>query len=197
MPADTVAARGRAMDFGWYGDKDIAAAVGYLERRADVDPERIGAVGMSMGGEEVIGAMAHDARIKATVAEGATGRVFADHAFLSSEYGVRGGVQRGVDWLTYSLADVLTAARPPISLRDAVAAAAPRPVLLIAAGRVADEAVADNAIEAGAPSSVDVWVVPGATHTGGLHARPQEWNARVASFLDRALLGSRRGPESQ
>ena len=47
---------GRAMDFGWHGDADIAAATAYLASRADVDPQRIGAVGMSMGGEEAIGA---------------------------------------------------------------------------------------------------------------------------------------------
>jgi len=34
----------------------------------------------------------------------------------------------------------LTEAEPPIALHDAVAVAAPRPVLLIAAGDVADEA---------------------------------------------------------
>ena len=181
---------GRAMDFGWYGDKDVAAAVSYLERRPDVDHQRIGAIGMSMGGEEAIGAMATDPRIKATVAEGATNRVFADYAWLSSEYGIRGRLQQGVEWLTYSLADLLTDASSPISLRDAVRAAAPRAVLLIAAGRVADEAHADKWIQAGSPSTVEIWVVPGATHTGGLHAQPQEWDRRVSSFLDRALLRS-------
>ena len=35
---------GRAMDFGWDGDADIAAATGYLARRPDVDRQRIGAV---------------------------------------------------------------------------------------------------------------------------------------------------------
>ena len=47
---------GRAMDFGWHGDADIAAATGYLADRGDVDPRRIGVVGMSMGGEEAVGA---------------------------------------------------------------------------------------------------------------------------------------------
>ena len=167
---------GRAMDFGWYGDKDVAAAISYLERRPDVDPQRIGAVGMSMGGEEAIGAMATDPRIKATVAEGATNRVFTDHAWLSAEYGARGRMQQGVEWLTYSLTDLLTAASPPISLRDAVIAAAPRPVLLIAAGRVADEALADKAIQAASPLTVQLWAVPGATHTGGLNTQPQQWS---------------------
>ena len=49
---------GRAMEFGWYGDLDFRAAVTYVQGRSDVDPDRIAAVGMSMGGEEAIGAAA-------------------------------------------------------------------------------------------------------------------------------------------
>lgn len=46
---------GRAMDFGWRGDPDIAAATAYLANRPDVDRWRIGVVGMSMGGEQALG----------------------------------------------------------------------------------------------------------------------------------------------
>jgi len=64
---------------------------------------------------------------------------------------------------------------------------APRPVLLIAAGRVPDEQHAAAALQASAPDSVQVWVVRGADHTGGLAAAPQEWESRVIDFLDAAL----------
>lgn len=179
---------GRAMEFGWYGDRDIGAAIDYLQARPDVDPNRIGAVGMSMGGEEAIGAMAGDGRIKATVAEGATNRVYADKAWLADEYGIRGAAQLGIEWLTYHLADALTSATAPISLRDAVHAAAPRPVLLIVAGNVRDEQLAGRSIRSSAPDSVNTWVVDGAGHTGGMTTQPQEWARRVTGFLDAALI---------
>jgi dienelactone hydrolase len=178
---------GRAMALGWYGDEDSAAAVSFLAGRSDVDPERIGAVGLSMGGEEAIGAAAADGRIRAVVAEGATNRVAADVAWLSSAFGWRGWVQERVQWITYSVADLLTAADPPTSLRAAVAAAAPRPVLLITASEVDDETRAGRYIQEGAPESVEVWEVPGADHTGGLDARPADWERRVTAFLDAAL----------
>lgn len=73
-----------------------------------------------------------------------------------------------------------------MSLRRA-AATAGRPVLLVAAGKVADEERAGEWIRAASPSTVSLWVVPGATHTGGLATRPTEWEARVTAFLDRAL----------
>ena len=175
------------MDLGWFGDRDIAGAASYISTRADVDRDRIAAVGMSMGGEEALGAAASDPRIRAVVAEGATGRVRADRTWLSDRYGVRGSLHELIDRLTYTLTDLLTDAWPPISLRAAVSSMAPRPALLITAGDVPDEANVASHIRAGAPGSVEVWTVSGSGHTGGLDTRPDAWEARVVSFLDRTV----------
>lgn len=178
---------GRAMEFGWYGDADVAAAIDYVEARPDVDRRRIGAVGMSMGGEEAIGAMAGDLRIRATVAEGATNRVYADKTWYADTYGVRGRAQLLIEWLSYQLTDVLTSAAPPLPLGDAVRAASPRPVLLVVAGAVEEERLAAESIRSNAPESVTMWVVAGAEHTRGLATSPEEWARRVVGFLDTAL----------
>lgn len=180
---------GRAMDLGWYGDEDVIGAVSFLVDQPDVDAERIAAVGMSMGGEEAIGAAAGDSRLAAVVAEGATGRVTGDKGWLTAQYGWRGAVTQRIDWLMYNIIDLLTSATQPISLRDATTAAAPRPILLIAAGSVPTEVHAGTYIQEGSPTSVEVWVVPEAVHTGGLHAERSAWEARVTGFLDAALLG--------
>ena len=174
------------MDFGWYGDRDVAAALDYLQGRPDVDPGRVAIVGLSMGGEEAIGAAAHDARIRAVVAEGATNRVAADKAWLSEAYGVRGWVQERLEWLTYTAADVLSGASPPISLRRAVAESG-RPILLVAAGKVTDEGRAARYVQAGSPATVQVWEVEGSGHTGGLTTQPAQWEQRVVGFLDGVL----------
>ena len=137
---------GRAMDFGWYGNDDVSAAVSFLLAQPGVDDERIAAVGLSMGGEEAIGAAAADSRIRAVVAEGATNRVASDKAWLSDRFGWRGAIQEGIEWLTYRTADLLTAADPPTSLRDAVDVMAPRPVLLIAGEERQDEELAGQFI---------------------------------------------------
>jgi len=179
--------RGRAMDFGWYGDQDIAGAVSYLQDRPEVDGNRIAAVGMSMGGEEVIGAAASDARIRAVVAEGATNRVAADKEFLSEVYGFRGRVQQRLEWLTYNTTDLLTDAHQPIALRDAARTAAPRPILLIAAGNMPDEANAGRYIRQAAPGSVQLWQVPNTGHTQALATHPAEWEQHVGAFLAAAL----------
>lgn len=184
---------GRAMDFGWFGDLDIAAALDYLERQADVDPGRLGAVGLSMGGEQAIGAAAGDPRLRAVVAEGATGRTADDKAWMTDAYGFHGWVQGRVDDLTYWFADLLTSAGPPLGLREAAAGMAPRPLLLIVAGDVADEGLAAEYLRAASPGTVRVWEVAGAGHTGGLAIAPAEWETGVLAFLDEALLAGATG----
>ena len=179
---------GQAMEFGWFGDQDIAAALSYLETRSEVNPQRLGAVGMSMGGEQAVGAVATDARIRAVVGEGVTGRTAADKGWLPRHW--RGWIQRGIDAVLYGTTDLLTEASPPIRLRDAVAEATPRPVLLIAGGAVLGNAEvdADSWIRAASPDTVQVWVVPDTGHTAALRMQPQQWEARVIGFLDAALL---------
>lgn len=180
---------GTAMDAGWYGDEDVRGAISFLADQPDVDPSWIGAVGLSMGGEEAIGALAADSRLRAVVAEGATNRVPGDKAWLSEVYGWRGAITEPVDWLVYTVADLLTEGSQPTTLRSAVAAAPETPVLLIAAGSVPDELNAARHIQAGSPDSVQIWVAPNAGHVGALGAHPAEWQERVSTFLDAALGG--------
>jgi pimeloyl-ACP methyl ester carboxylesterase len=178
---------GTAMDFGWYGDADLIAAVDHLAARRDVDPDRIGVLGLSMGGEETIGVAAADARVRAVVAEGATGRTAPDKAWLSDVYGWRGWLQEQVEKIQFGVTDLLTEASPPTPLRSAVGDAAGTPFLLITASAVTDEGDAARYLRTAAPERVTVWTVEGASHTGGLETAPVEWEARVVSFLDEHL----------
>lgn len=180
--------QGRAMELGWAGDRDVPGAVSFLRARPDVDATKVAVVGLSMGGEQAIGAAAADARVRAVVAEGATGRVAADHAWLSDRHGWRGAVtERWNAVLEFGLADLLTSLHPPVTLRDAVARTAPRPVLLVTAEEVDAEQQAARYIRSAAPATVQVWRVPGVGHTQGLARHPGAWTTRVVGFLDRAL----------
>jgi uncharacterized protein len=176
---------GRAMDFGWYGNADIAGAVSFLANQTGI--QRIGVVGFSMGGEEAIGAAAADPRISAVVAEGAEARTDADKAWYPEVYGVRGRIQLGLEWIEFSMADLLTEAAKPTALADAASITFPRPVLLITAGEVEDELHAARHIQEHSPANVTIWTVPGAKHTQGLSTAPAGWEKTVIGFLDQAL----------
>ncbi len=177
------ASGGRAMDFGWYGESDAAAAVGFLADR--VGAEHVGLVGLSMGGESAVGAAGVDPRVHAVVAEGATNRVAADKDYLDA-YGWRGEVQQAVDRLTYAVAGLVSPAPPPRPLLESVRRSA-APMLLVTASERPDERLAALRLRSAAPATVSVWTVPGAGHTQGLATAPRAWRERVIGFLDAAL----------
>jgi dienelactone hydrolase len=178
---------GVAMDFGWFGDLDIAAGVEFLASRPEVDVDRIGVVGFSMGAEEAIGAAASDARIRAVVAEGATARQASDKVWLSEVYGWRGWLQERLEAAQYGITDFLSDASPPTPLRTAVTESPGTGFLLITAGDVEDEWHAASHIRSAANDRVVVWNVAGAGHTNGYATQPDEWTRRVVDFLHQSL----------
>ena len=60
--------------FGWAADKDMNAAVAFLQHRPDVDRSRIGGIGLSVGGETLLQTAAESDGLKAVVADGAGAR---------------------------------------------------------------------------------------------------------------------------
>ena len=62
---------GDPTSWGWGNEKDIKAGIAFLQRRADVDPERIGGLGLSVGGEMMIQTAAETDALKAVASEGA------------------------------------------------------------------------------------------------------------------------------
>jgi amidase len=65
-----------------------------------------------MGGEQALAAAGTDARIGAVVAEGVTGQQLADHGWLPQ--GLDGSLQRGMEWVMYTAAGLLSGAARPI-----------------------------------------------------------------------------------
>jgi uncharacterized protein len=176
---------GHAMDFGWWGGRDLAAAVSFLDRQPGIGAGKIAVLGESMGGEQALAAAGSDPRIRAVVAEGAEGQQYADHGWRPHD--ATGIIDRGMEWVMYTSAGLISGAPRPASIPDAIRAAAPRQALIIAGGSVADEPTAARWFQAASPATVQVWVVPHAGHTQGLATAPRAWEAHVISFLNTAL----------
>jgi uncharacterized protein len=177
---------GQPMDWGWYGELDVAAGVAWLAGRAEVDPERIGGVGLSMGGEELLGAAGGERRLRAVVGEGVTGRTAADRGLLGFT-GYARVVDEVTSAITFGTADVMTRAGPATPLREAVEAMTTQRVLLVT-GEEPQEATAGRHLrEAAAPGVVTLWELPDTAHTAALARDPAAWEARVLDFLDRTL----------
>jgi len=180
---------GHAMDFGWWGDRDLAAAVSFLARQPGIQGGKIAVLGESMGGEQALAAAGSDPRVRAVVAEGAEGQQLADRGWRPHD--ITGILDRGMEWVQYTAAGLLSGAPRPMSIPDSIRAAAPRPMLIIAGGARPGEQAAARWFQAASPATVQVWIVPAAGHTQGLAAAPRVWEARVTGFLDAALTPRR------
>ncbi len=169
---------------GWNGDRDIKAAIAFLRKRPDVDPDRIGGIGLSVGGELMLETAAETDALKAVVSEGAGIRSVREASELSWEQKLMAvPIWGGITAATAVFSDDA----PPPNLNDVVERIAPRPVFFIyaARGQGGEELSQDFYESAGEPK--DVWEVPKGGHVGGAEALPREYERRLIAFFDEAL----------
>jgi hypothetical protein len=168
---------------GWQGTRDIEAAVAYLKTRPEVDDDRIGGLGLSVGGEMMLQEAAETDGLKAVVSEGAGVRS------VREAVQVNGAEKVIFSWLfgvTTIGTTVFTSNLPPRSLTD-LSAEITEPALFIhATPGQGGETLTEKYYEA-AKGPKEYWAAPGG-HTGAIDAAPQEYERRVVGFFDRTLL---------
>jgi dienelactone hydrolase len=172
--------------WGWNGYRDVEAAVRFLRARPDIAGDRIGGIGLSVGGEMMLEAAAKSRGLKAVVSEGAGER--SVNEFLD--------MARGDMWLALPQYVALTTGTalfsgntPPQSLTDLVGRIAPTPVFFVYGEHGQDgERTLNPKYYAAARQPKQLWEVPGAGHVGGIKAQPVEYERRVIQFFDRTLL---------
>ena len=168
----------------WAGDRDLIAGAEYLRGRPDVDPGRIGGFGSSVGGEILLGAAAQSTAFSAVVSEGAGFRI--GEADLT---GIEKVLFTPLKHMLTGATAVFSNHRAPRPIVDVIGSIAPRPVFLIyAAPGMGGEDVRQPKYFAAAGEPKSIWKVPGAEHTGGIDARPLEYERREIEFYDGALL---------
>ena len=172
---------------GWGWEKDVAGALAFLQRRRDVDPGRIGGLGLSTGADVLIEVAANDRRLKAVVSDGATARSFADQRNVA-------GIDEAAPffWSLITAVRVFSGSSPGEPLEELVAKVSPTPLLLIAAGRFQNEREFNLVYANAAREPFEFWDARDVNHTAAIHERPRQYERRVVGFFDRALLESSR-----
>jgi len=170
---------------GWSSARDVEAAVRYLRARPDVDRGRIGGLGFSLGGEIMLTAAGEGAQLRAVASEGAGFRS-ADDLLLVHD--ARTLSQAFSTVATFTITRVFSSARPPAPLHELVERIAPTPLLLIEAERGLGGEERNRVYFEHARQPKSYWLIKGSSHTGGLEARPVEYERRVVGFFARALL---------
>jgi predicted alpha/beta hydrolase len=169
--------------FGWHGERDVRAALGWLEHRADVDRARIGGLGLSVGGEVLLQTAARTDALRAVVSEGAGRRSMAEQLDWP-------GIPAWQRWISPMLVQtgataVLAPASPPPGLTGLARDLPPSRVLLIRALDGNPDEVLNRVYAPAAGATL--WEVADGGHTGALRAHPAEYERRVIGFFDAAL----------
>lgn len=170
--------------FGWDSPKDLDAAIAFLEARPDVDEGKIGGIGFSVGGEQMIQAGAENDALNAVISEGA------------GERSIHEATMRGpAGWpalIGQAVADgviaVVSGDAPPSSLGDLVARVAPTPLFLIYAthGQGGEDLNPEYFRAAREPK--ELWEMRTGGHTDGLETEGEEYERRVVEFFADTLL---------
>jgi pimeloyl-ACP methyl ester carboxylesterase len=174
---------GEPVGTGWTGAADVAAATTFLEGQPDVEPGRIGGMGISMGGEVLIQAAAQDPRLAAVVSDGAGIRFANEEAELPG-YGKWSGVP--MYFLNNLTVQVISGERRPPPLHRPVDDVAPRPLLLVSAP--GEEATWNRILLNRAGPGTELWET-GVGHTQGLKNYPEQYQAKVLQLFAEGLLG--------
>jgi len=185
------ASEGDPNAFGWVGDRDLHAAAAFLHRRSDVDPDRIGAIGLSVGGEMLIHAAAHSDAFKAIVSEGASGQSLRDG--LANGDILDSFLGGGPNTLATAL---FTNTLPPPSLKSEVPRIAPSAVFFVYGekGQNGSEKKPNELFYAAAGEPKQIWEVPNGQDIAGITTEPAEYERRIVGFFDRMLLEKRKTP---
>lgn len=177
---------GEYRSFGWADVADVPLALAFLQGRAEVDPDRTGILGFSIGGAIALQAAAQNADIRAVVAEEPGFARLEDLPPLPS---------LGEQWIAfnYRLSFIglqwRTGVQPPAGVVAGLDQIPPRPVFFLATGPTEEPAywmVRHYYDLAGEPKTW--WHVPEAAHGYIPSLRPEEYETRIVTFFDEALL---------
>ena len=170
--------QGSENNYGWDWAKDVDGALAFLHAQDGV--ERIGALGLSTGGDVLLEVAAQRDDLGAVVVDGAAAASYEDwHRLRGAELGMVPG------WVMYSTIRVLSGDPPGMPLEDAVRRI-DEPTLLISAGE-ADERNANVRYDAAGSDAVEHWNLPEADHTRAIRQEPEAYERRVAGFFNAAL----------
>lgn len=163
---------------------DVLAALNYLRSRPEVDPDRIGAIGLSLGAIDIVQAAAaeRDRGLKAIVLDGLGQSGLADFPPPATASELILALQRSVIFMTLRWRGVVAA--PVI---ESLSRLPPLPKLFISgAGQDLErEAVRRYFAATGEPKSL--WEIPEGSHAYTWAARPAEYVQRIVDFFSQSL----------
>jgi len=176
---------GDTLSYGWLDAPDLLAVFDYLKSRPEVDPERIGAVGLSRGAQITLYAAYLDSSsMSALWLDGLGAQRMEDFpAALSA--GER--FATFINACMLKMAELQLGQSAPPSFTVILSGLEQPPVTLVAAGLHDFERRANEQYAALLHENAEMWFIANAGHLGGPDVIPDEYSQRMLAFFNAAL----------
>ncbi len=179
---------GKLSTYGHDEIKDVFAAVAYLEGRPDVEAQRLGIIGNSLGGITAIRAAARLPQLRVIIAESTLADFASDIGKAFTRFTHLPAFPFApltIFWGERITHISLKAIRP---VRD-IATLAPRPIFLISdlLDLIVDEPFDGELLYANAGEPKELWQVPDCPHVQCFAMQPTEYISRVSAFLEKSF----------
>jgi pimeloyl-ACP methyl ester carboxylesterase len=176
--------QGDVRAFGWEDVRDVHIALQFLSNREEVNANRIGILGFSIGGQIAIRATAEYEQIKALIADD-PGFVTVDDAPTPTNTKQR--IMYLVSWIDGRCVSLWTGIPIPPGVTDVMGDISPRPIMIIDTGQAEGRFLVRHFYEV-ADEPKELWEIPETFHGGQFDARPVEYEEKMITFFNDALL---------
>ena len=174
---------GDTSTYGLHEADDVAGAVDYLLHRLDVNGQKIGVLGISLGAQAALrGALKVDC-IRALVLEGLGPVTLRDHG--GRPHSLQRWINYPVNWIYYLVYQFMIAGKDT-SVIEAIGKIAPRSILLIASGE--KDIYFNRIFFEAAREPKELWELPNGEHGAAILQGSSVYMQRVVDFFDKALL---------
>lgn len=175
---------GTASTFGWLETNDLLGAVKFLKTRPEVDPQRIGVLGVSLGAQIALRGAALSPDIRAVWADGPIPIVYQDH--VGGTPTVRERFLAPWWTLAYRVQEWLTGLSQPAPLTTLISQISPRPVFVVASGDNRLIHVARKFFDAaGDPKTW--WQLDEIPFASGILEKGDDYDFKMIGFFKKAL----------
>ena len=179
---------GEYRSFGWEDPRDVGGALLFLNEKDEIEPDKIGIAGCSIGGQIALQGAAYYPQVGAVWADGPSTIRASDISRPTNPiYALLVVANYMLDWM-FELKLGIEAPPPMLEIIDDIA---PHPIMLVGGGvsRPFTGSEGDHLTlyleHAG--KNAELWVIPEAYHCDGPLRRPDEYASRMVEFFDEAF----------
>lgn len=175
--------QGNTSTYGILEANDVLGAVDTLRTRSDVDPGRIGALGISLGAQAVLRAALREPLLRGVVLDGLGSTMLSDHGKPKPVWLWK--LLYPYNWWLYWIGDWMSGVTPPENTRVALAQLKAAK-LLITTGKGSERRFGQILLKL-ASEPKEILELPRAPHAGGYFYSPREYSEAITQFFDREL----------